>query len=161
RASRRARSWRVSGRRTDGGRTLHQQRAKFAVYSRAPGFDGAGIEPRGCARLPMNSGPRLARKQFDPGATGPLDGVRVIDLSRLVAGNMLTKALADFGAEVVKVEPPEGDTLRAWRVEGISTAWKTWCMNKKSVCLDLRTPEGREVVRRLARGAAMLIESFR
>ena len=105
--------------------------------------------------------PRLRRRAFDPAAKGALDGVRVVDLSRLVAGNLLTKVLADHGAEVVKVEPPEGDTLRAWKVEGISTAWKTWCRNKKSVCLNLKSPEGQAVVRRLAEGAAMLVESFR
>ena len=103
----------------------------------------------------------LARKGFDAGAKGALDGVRVVDLSRLVAGNMLTKVLADHGAEVIKVEPPAGDTLRAWRVEGVETSWKTWCRNKRSICLDLRNPEAIAVVRRLAEGAAMLVESFR
>jgi formyl-CoA transferase len=105
--------------------------------------------------------PRLRRREFDPAARGALDGVRVVDLSRLVAGNLLTKVLADHGAEVVKVEPPEGDTLRAWKVEGISTAWKTWCRNKKSICLNLKSPEGQEAVRRLASTASMLVESFR
>ncbi|WP_458096995.1 CaiB/BaiF CoA transferase family protein [Roseomonas sp. WA12] len=105
--------------------------------------------------------PRLRRRAFDPAAKGALEGVRVVDLSRLVAGNLLTKVLADHGAEVVKVEPPEGDTLRAWKVEGISTAWKTWCRNKKSVCLNLKSPEGQAVVRRMTEGAAMLVESFR
>ena len=101
------------------------------------------------------------RKDFDPGATGALHGVRIIDLSRLVAGNMLTKVLADHGAEVVKVEPPDGDTLRAWRVEGVSTAWKTLSRNKFSVCLNLRDPAAIAVVRQLAAGAAILVESFR
>jgi formyl-CoA transferase len=104
---------------------------------------------------------KFVRKQFDPQAKGALDGVRVIDLSRLVAGNVLTKVLADHGAEVIKVEPPEGDTLRAWRVKGISTTWKTWCRNKKSVCLQLRAPEAQEIVRRLVRDAAIFVESFR
>ncbi|MFH5925248.1 CaiB/BaiF CoA transferase family protein [Roseomonas xinghualingensis] len=105
--------------------------------------------------------PRLRRRNFDPSARGALDGLRVVDLSRLVAGNLLTKVLADHGAEVVKLEPPEGDTLRAWKVEGISTAWKTWCRNKKSVCLNLKSSEGQVVVRRLAASASMLVESFR
>ena len=103
----------------------------------------------------------LARKGFDAAAKGALEGVRVVDLSRLVAGNMLTKVLADHGAEVIKVEPPAGDTLRAWRVEGVETSWKTWCRNKRSICLDLRNPEAIAVVRRLVEGAAMLVESFR
>jgi formyl-CoA transferase len=103
----------------------------------------------------------LHRKSFDPEAKGALDGLRVIDLSRLVAGNLLTKVLADHGAEVVKVEPPEGDTLRAWKVNGVPTSWKSWCRNKKSICLDLRNAEAQAVVRQLARDAAVLVESFR
>src|SRR5919112_659743 len=109
----------------------------------------------------MSEAPTPRRKAFDPAATGALDGLRVVDLSRLVAGNMLTKVLADHGAEVLKIEPPEGDTLRAWRIKGISTTWKTLSRNKLSVCLDLRHKEGQAVVRHLARDAAMLVESFR
>ena len=103
----------------------------------------------------------IHRKSFDPDARGALQGVRVIDLSRLVAGNVLTKVFADHGAEVVKVEPPEGDTLRAWRVGGVETSWKTICRNKKSVALDLKRPEGIAAVKALARDAAMFVESFR
>jgi crotonobetainyl-CoA:carnitine CoA-transferase CaiB-like acyl-CoA transferase len=103
----------------------------------------------------------LPRREFDPAARGPLHGLRVVDLSRLVAGNVATKVLADAGAEVLKIEPPEGDTLRAWRVEGIETSWKTICRNKFSLCLDLRSPEGIAVVKRLAEDAAILVESFR
>jgi crotonobetainyl-CoA:carnitine CoA-transferase CaiB-like acyl-CoA transferase len=84
-----------------------------------------------------------------------------VDLSRLVAGNVLTKVFSDHGAEVVKVEPPEGDTLRAWRVGGVETSWKTICRNKKSVALDLKRPEGIAVVKALAKEAAMFVESFR
>lgn len=109
----------------------------------------------------MTGGAALHRKRFDPEAAGALRGLCVVDLSRLVAGNVLTKVLADHGAEVVKVEPPEGDTLRAWRTRGVSTTWKALGRNKLSVCLDLRNPEGVGVVRRLVRGAAMLVESFR
>ncbi|WP_380069071.1 CaiB/BaiF CoA transferase family protein [Dankookia sp. GCM10030260] len=109
----------------------------------------------------MNGTTMPHRRQFDPAATGALQGVRVVDLSRLVAGNLLTKVLADHGAEVVKVEPPEGDTLRAWRIQGISTTWKTLSRNKLSVCLELRNPEAIAVVKRLVAGAAMFVESFR
>jgi formyl-CoA transferase len=101
------------------------------------------------------------RRDFDPAARGALEGVRVVDLSRLVAGNMLTKVLADHGAEVLKVEPPAGDSLRAWKVGGIETAWKTWCRNKRSLCLDLRRAEAIGVVKRLAATAAIFVESFR
>lgn len=103
----------------------------------------------------------IHRKAFDPAARGAMDGVRVVDLSRLVAGNVLTKVFSDHGAEVVKVEPPEGDTLRAWRVGGVETSWKTICRNKKSVALDLKRPEGIAVVKALVKDAAMLVESFR
>lgn len=111
----------------------------------------------------MTGKPRSAkrRREFDPAATGALDGVRVVDLARLVAGNMLTKVLSDHGAEVVKVEPPAGDSLRAWKVGGVETAWKTWCRNKRSVCLDLRQAAAIEVVKRMAATAAMFVESFK
>ncbi|WP_207537212.1 CaiB/BaiF CoA transferase family protein [Sabulicella rubraurantiaca] len=103
----------------------------------------------------------LPRKDFNPKARGPLHGLRIVDLSRLVAGNTATKVMADAGAEVIKVEPPEGDTLRAWRVEGIETSWKTICRNKLSVCVNLKSPEGVGVVKRLVEDAAMFVESFR
>jgi hypothetical protein len=61
----------------------------------------------------------LAKKSYEPAAKGTLEGVRVLDLSRLVAGNMLTQVPGDFGAEVIKVEPPAGDTLRAWQTNGV------------------------------------------
>jgi len=102
-----------------------------------------------------------AKKPFTPNIQGPLNGVRVVDLSRLVAGNVLTLQLADFGAEVIKVEPPEGDTLRSWRVKGVETAWKVYSRNKKSIALDLRSDAGRTIVRQLAASAAILVESFR
>jgi crotonobetainyl-CoA:carnitine CoA-transferase CaiB-like acyl-CoA transferase len=104
---------------------------------------------------------RLRRRDFDPAARGALEGVRVVDLSRLVAGNVLTKVLADHGAEVLKIEPPAGDTLRAWKVAGVETSWKAFSRNKRSLCLDLRRAEAVAVVRRLAGDAAMLVESFR
>ncbi|MBB3897456.1 CaiB/BaiF CoA transferase family protein [Roseococcus suduntuyensis] len=103
----------------------------------------------------------LTRREFDASARGALEGVRVVDLSRLVAGNMLTKVLADHGAEVIKVEPPAGDSLRAWKVGGIETSWKTWCRNKRSLCLDLRQPDAIAIIKRLVEDAAMLVESFR
>ncbi len=75
---------------------------------------------------------------FSPDAAGPLNGIRVLDLSRLVAGNMLSLQLADFGADVIKVEPPEGDSLRAWLDGGEPLFWKTYSRNKRSIVLNLR-----------------------
>lgn len=103
----------------------------------------------------------LQRHQFDPTQTSALTGLRVVDLSRLVAGNLLTKVLADFGGEVIKVEPPEGDTLRAWRAEGVSTAWKAYSRNKKSVALNFRSEEGIAAIKALIDTADILVESFR
>jgi crotonobetainyl-CoA:carnitine CoA-transferase CaiB-like acyl-CoA transferase len=101
-------------------------------------------------------------RPFRPDAQGPLDGIRVLDLSRLVAGNMLSLQLADFGAEVIKIEDPrKGDPLRDWRVKGISVHWKVYARNKKSVTLNLRDAEGLALLRRLATTAQVFIENFR
>ena len=82
-----------------------------------------------------------------PRTTPPLDGIRVIDLSRFIAGNMLTVLLADFGADVVKVEDPsKGDSLRELRDDGLSTHWKVYGRNKRSICLDLRSEQGKAVL---------------
>jgi formyl-CoA transferase len=103
----------------------------------------------------------LNRRDYQPGARGPLHGVRVVDLSRLVAGNTLTQVLADFGAEVIKVEPPAGDTLRGWKTQGIETNWKLYARGKKSLGLDFRHPRAREILLGLAGQAQVFIESFR
>ncbi|SRR6266508_1438283 len=101
-------------------------------------------------------------RPFRPDTKCPLDGIRVLDLSRLVAGNMLSLQLADFGAEVVKIEDPDkGDPLRDWRVDGISVHWKVYARNKKSVTLSLREREGRDLLMRLVDGARVFIENFR
>ena len=103
----------------------------------------------------------LPHHTFHPEARGPLHGLQVIDMSRLVAGNMLTLQLADFGADVIKVEPPEGDSLRNFTTEGREIWWKTYARNKRSVGLDLRRPESIALVLRLAARADVLVESFR
>jgi crotonobetainyl-CoA:carnitine CoA-transferase CaiB-like acyl-CoA transferase len=101
------------------------------------------------------------RISFDPAATGPLAGVRVLDLSRLVAGNMLSLQLADFGADVIKVEPPAGDPLRDWRDGGKELHWKTYARNKRSIVLNLRHDGAKDALLRLVAGADVLIENFR
>jgi crotonobetainyl-CoA:carnitine CoA-transferase CaiB-like acyl-CoA transferase len=101
-------------------------------------------------------------RQFNPTAKGPLDGLVVLDFSRLVAGNMLSLQLADFGAEVIKIEDPkEGDPLRAWRVKGVSAFFKVYCRNKKGITLNLRSEEGRKLAFDLAKRADVLIENGR
>ena len=101
------------------------------------------------------------KRDYTPRARGALCGVRVLDLSRLVAGNTLTQVLADFGAEVIKVEPPAGDPLRAWQTNGVPLTWKLYSRSKKSLCLELRRPEARELLLELIPSAAIFIESFR
>jgi formyl-CoA transferase len=104
----------------------------------------------------------IPKHAFEPDAAGPLRGVRVLDFSRLVAGNMLSLQLADFGAEVVKVESPgRGDTLRDWREAGVSVHWKVYARNKKSISLDLKSPEAPGIILDLAAHFDVLIESFR
>ncbi len=105
--------------------------------------------------------PASRTADYVPGAKGTLEGVRVLDLSRLVAGNTLTQLFADFGAEVIKVEPPAGDTLRAWKTQGVQTNWKVYARNKKSLCLELRNPEAMALLLDLVRTAAVFVESFR
>jgi formyl-CoA transferase len=93
-----------------------------------------------------------------------LEGIRVLELGQLIAGPFAAKTLADFGAQVIKVEPPgQGDPLRKWRMlhEGTSVWWEAQSRNKQSVCIDLRQKEGQDLVRKLAAEADVLIENFR
>jgi len=103
----------------------------------------------------------VIRQDFARDAAAPLDGVRILDLSRLVAGNALTHVLADFGAEVIKVERPgQGDDLRNWRVEGVSIHWKVYARNKKSITVNMRSDRGRAILLDLVKTAQMLVENF-
>jgi len=95
---------------------------------------------------------------------GPLHGVKVLELGTLIAGPVCARMLAEFGAEVIKIEAPEGgDQLRNWRkmYQGTSLWWYVQARNKKSVTVNLRAPEGQEIVRRLARSTDIVIENFR
>jgi formyl-CoA transferase len=96
--------------------------------------------------------------------SGPLAGIRVLELGTLIAGPFVGKTLGDFGAEVIKIEPPgEGDPLRRWRRmrNGVSLWWHVQSRNKRSVTCDLRRAEGQEIVRRLARSCQVVVENFR
>jgi crotonobetainyl-CoA:carnitine CoA-transferase CaiB-like acyl-CoA transferase len=104
----------------------------------------------------------IRRIEFDPTAPAPLDGLRVVDLSRLVAGNMVSLQLADQGAEVIKIEDPKvGDPLRAWRTKGLSLHWKVYARNKKSLAINLRPQAGRDLLADLIATADVLIENYR
>jgi formyl-CoA transferase len=97
-------------------------------------------------------------------ARGPLAGLKVLELGQLIAGPFAAKTLADFGAEVIKIEPPgSGDPLRQWRLlhKGTSVWWQVQSRNKKSVALDLRQPQARDIVRRLIDESDVLIENFK
>ncbi len=94
----------------------------------------------------------------------PLDGVRVLEMGQLIAGPFAGCVLAYFGAEVIKIEPPgSGDALRNWRVlkRGTSLWWRSIGRNKKSVSINLRSEQGRDIVKRLAARSDVLIENFR
>ncbi len=98
-------------------------------------------------------------------AQGPLSDLKVVEMGTLIAGPFCGQILGDFGADVVKVEDPKtGDPMRQWGrslPQGLSPWWPVIGRNKKSVCLDLRTPEGRELAGELIAGADILIENFR
>jgi formyl-CoA transferase len=97
-------------------------------------------------------------------SSGPLTGVRVLELGSLIAGPYAASILAQFGAEVIKIEPPgEGDPLRKWRKlhDGTSLWWYAQSRNKKSVTLDLKSEAAREIVRQLIPTVDIVIENFR
>ncbi|WP_027476426.1 CaiB/BaiF CoA transferase family protein [Curvibacter gracilis] len=97
-------------------------------------------------------------------ATGPLAGLKVLELGQLIAGPFAAKTLADFGADVVKIEPlGSGDPLRKWRLlkDGTSVWWQVQSRNKRSLALDLKAAEAQAIVRQLAAEADVLIENFR
>ena len=99
--------------------------------------------------------------------TGALDGVRVLELGTLIAGPFAARFLGEFGADVIKIEDPKGgDPLRKWRklypeVGGTSLWWAVQARNKKSVTINLKADEGKEIVRKLAKEADIVVENFR
>ena len=99
-----------------------------------------------------------------PPSPAALAGVRVIEMGQLIAGPFAGKTLGEFGADVVKIEPPgAGDPLRNWRLikNGTSVWWQVQSRNKRSVAIDLRAPEGQQLARQLIAEADVLIENFR
>lgn len=99
---------------------------------------------------------------IDSGNRGPLHGLRVIELGQLIAGPFCGQLFADFGADVIKVEPPgQGDPLREWGREGFPLWWTVVARGKRCVTANLREPEGQDIVRRLVAEADFLLENFR
>ena len=96
-------------------------------------------------------------------SSGALGGLKVVELGQLISGPFASKILADFGADVIKVEPLSGDPLRKWRLlkDGTSVWWQIQARNKRSIALDLKCEESQGIVRRLALEADVLIENFR
>ena len=97
------------------------------------------------------------------GKARPLDGVRVLEFGSLIAGPFAARIMADFGAEVTKIEPPEGDPLRSWRKlhDGTSLWWYVQSRNKRCRRLDLKSAEGRDAVLELVGEADIVVENFR
>ena len=96
---------------------------------------------------------------YQPDEKGPLCGLRVVDMTRLAAGNMMTHMLADFGADVIKIERPgRGDDLR--RFGEAESWWKVYASSKRSMSLDFKSEDGREILERLVRTADILCENF-
>ncbi len=94
----------------------------------------------------------------------PLSGIRVLELGQLIAGPFAAKMLGEFGAEVIKIEPPgKGDPLRNWRLihDGTSVWWQVQSRNKKSVSLDLRKPEAQDLIRALVKDIDVVVENFK
>jgi formyl-CoA transferase len=112
----------------------------------------------------MNPSSSSAALPPDETRAGPLAGLKVIELGQLIAGPFAAKTLADFGAEVIKIESPgAGDPLRKWRLlkDGTSVWWQVQSRNKRSLALDLKQAEAQAIVRRLVLDADVLIENFR
>lgn len=97
-------------------------------------------------------------------SSGPLAGIKVLELGTLIAGPFCSRMLAEFGADVIKIESPEGgDPIRQWRVlkDGTSLWWSVQARNKKSLTLNLKDPRGQDIARRLALEADIIIENYR
>ena len=91
----------------------------------------------------------------------PLENLKVLDLSRLAAGNMVSHMFADFGADVIKIEKPgQGDDLRNWQINDVSHWWAVYSRNKRSIALNLRDDEGLNLLKELVKSADVFIENF-
>ena len=107
--------------------------------------------------------PRMVQEQGAARGPRPLQGLKVLDLARVLAGPYVGRMLADLGADVVKIEPPEGDVTRKWGAvrHGLSGYFTQQNVGKRSVCIDLRQAGGAALVRKLAMQADVVVENFR
>ena len=105
----------------------------------------------------------MTSSEKDDSGFGPLRGVKVLELGTLIAGPFCSRMLAEFGADVIKIESPQGDPIRQWRVlkDGTSLWWSVQARNKKSLTLNMKDPRGQEIARRLALDADIIIENYR
>lgn len=136
------------------------------TYCRTQEKEGGASRIVSLFRARLDQGVTMtATAQAVPPRQGPLTDIRVIEMGQLLAGPFCGQLLADFGAEVIKIEQPgEGDPMREWGREkpyGKSLWWPVVARNKKSLTLNLRTPEGQQVVRDLVAKSDILIENFR
>ncbi|KAJ8136775.1 hypothetical protein OY671_010012, partial [Metschnikowia pulcherrima] len=95
--------------------------------------------------------------------SGPLTGIRVVDLSRVLGGPYCTHVLADYGADIIKIEPPQGDETRGWRPpfkDGLSAYFSGANRNKRSIGIDVGKPEGRTVVLKSQESADVSVHNF-
>ena len=111
--------------------------------------------------MALDDGSAMSGETGRATASPPLEGVRILDMSRLVVGNIMTQVLGDIGADVIKIEPPEGDSLRAWKLQGVPVQWKVYGRNKRSIVLDLKNENDRRVFAELVQTAQILVENFR
>lgn len=145
--------------------------ALLSVEEDAPALLPAPHAPSGDTATISGFVPHNFSRAFEGAATAvsamkqrPLSGLKVLEMGSLIAGPFAARTLADFGADVIKIEPPEGgDPLRSWRApEGeTSVWWHVQARNKKSVAIDLHQREGQELVRKLALEVDVIVENFR
>ena len=145
-------------------RTGRFDRLRFTAAT-IPLFTTCNVIPTSSSlrRVPTRADAPLMLADASPAFTSPrpLEGVRVLDLTRMVAGGLAGMLLADFGADILKVEHPDaGDPLRQWTADGEPLWWQVYARNKRFVTVNLKAPEGRDLICRLVSCVDVVMESF-